>query len=295
MTNKEKYIKICKDVNYSQQIPIFSTPHWLDAVSKNWDVCICEEKGKITGVLPYCLKGAFVTKRIYIPELTAYSGPVLFCSDQTDEYEKRSFEKKIITGLLEQLPKNVIKTSIKCYPEIDNWLPFYWKDYYQTSRYTYILNDLKNPSIIFENFKDSHQRQIRKAEKANLIIQQCNDVSTAFDMFKNTFEKQELKTPFSKDHIGRIFDTVKEHKCGEILIAKNKSGKPLASIFVVWDNLYTYYLLGGYDESDSKSGAMTYLFRHVLLEAKKHSKAFRRSRTLFSRFRRQINPYSFYQ
>ena len=197
MTNKEKYIWLCADADYQKKIPVFSMPYWLDAVAEQWDVSISADKGKVTGVLPYCLKGNFVTRRIYIPELTPYSGPVLFYPENLNEYEKRSFEKKVISELLEQLPKPLVKTSMKCYPEIDNWLPFFWKDYAQTTRYTYLIDDIKKSPAVFEDFKDSHQRQIKKAQKADLFIQQCNDTGTAFEILKNTFEKQQIKTPFT--------------------------------------------------------------------------------------------------
>ncbi|MDB5227630.1 MAG: hypothetical protein JWN78_1823 [Bacteroidota bacterium] len=274
MTNKEKYIRLCADAEYQKMIPVFSMPYWLDAVAESWDVSVAIEKGKVTGVLPYCLKGNFVTRRIYIPELTSYSGPVLFYPENLNEYEKRSFEKKVITELLDQLPKPLVKTSIKCYPEIDNWLPFSWAAYSQTTRYTYIISDIKKTQTVFYHFKDSHQRQIRKAQKADLFIQTCSDVGIAFEILKNTFDKQQIKTPFTKKQLNKIYEMVKENHCGEILIARNKSGKSLACIFIVWDNLYTYYLSGGFEESDANSGAMTYLFWHAIQEAKKHSAAF---------------------
>jgi hypothetical protein len=262
---KKQYREFCTS---SGAVPVFSTPFWLDAVSESWDIATYSEKGKLLGVLPYSLKGNVLTKRIYIPELTAYSGPVLFCPENLNEYDTRSFEKKVISNLLEQLPDKLYKSSIKCYPAIDNWLPFCWQGFKQNTRYTYLLDTSPSREKIFANFKEAHQRQIRKAEKATLQIEQCANVPMLFELFSKTFERQGMKTPFSRSHFEKIYTAVKEQHSGEIFVAKNKNGQLLAAMFIVWDATSMYYLLGYFDEQESNSGAMTYLFWHCILLAK---------------------------
>lgn len=249
-------------------IPLFSQACWLDAVSENWQVAAYSEKGKLLGVLPYSLKGNLLTKRIYLPELTPYSGPVLFYPGGQDEYEKRSFEKKVITQLLNQLPDKLYKQSFKCYPAIDNWLPFHWKGYKETGRYTYLLDTSPTKEMIFSQFKEAHQRQIKKAEKAGMTTERCTDSTLLFSLFSKTFERQGLKTPFSKTHFESIFKAVSAHHAGDAYLAKNKQGKILAAMLTVWDDAVMYYLLGYFDEAESNSGAMTYLFWHAILLAK---------------------------
>ena len=74
-TNKDLYRKFCKE---NTDIPIFLQPFWLDIASADWDVIICSENtidhekySKIIAALPYCIKGNFVTKRIFLPEINS--------------------------------------------------------------------------------------------------------------------------------------------------------------------------------------------------------------------------------
>lgn len=270
MTPKQ-YREFCRQ---QPGIPLFSQASWLDAVSESWQVAAYSEKGQLLGVLPYSLKGNLLTKRIYLPELTAYSGPVLFYPAGQDEYEQRSFEKKVITQLLNQLPDKLYKQSFKLYPAIDNWLPFHWKGYKETGRYTYLLDTAPTKETLFAGLKDAHQRQVKKAEKSGITTERCTDSTLLFSLFSKTFERQDIKTPFSRAHFEKLFSSVSAHQQGEAYLAKNKQGQLLAAMLTVWDDQSMYYLLGYFDEAQANSGAMTYLFWHAILLAKIKGLAF---------------------
>ena len=49
-------------------------------------------------------------------------------------------------------------------PSMTNWLPFYWQNYKQTVRYTYIIR-VENLEAVYKNFNKSVRRNISKAEK----------------------------------------------------------------------------------------------------------------------------------
>lgn len=71
-TYKDLYRKFCKG---NTTIPIFLQPFWLDTVADAWDVLL-EVEGThnetIVAVLPYCIKGNIITKRIYLPDVSFY-------------------------------------------------------------------------------------------------------------------------------------------------------------------------------------------------------------------------------
>ena len=43
-------------------------------------------------------------------------------------------------------------------------------------------------------------------------------------------------------------------QCNSFL-ARNKEGKAIAAVYIVWDEKRSYYLLGGYDAEESHHGA----------------------------------------
>lgn len=48
---------------------------------------------------------------------------------------------------------------------ISNWLPFYWKGFRQTTRYTYVIEDISDIENVFKNFDYSKKKNINKARK----------------------------------------------------------------------------------------------------------------------------------
>ena len=55
-----------------------------------------------------------------------------------------------------------------------NWMPFYWKGFTQTTRYTYQIRDIQNLDKVWDGFDQKIRTDIRKAEKA------VNDLKIAF-------------------------------------------------------------------------------------------------------------------
>jgi len=52
-----------------------------------------------------------------------------------------------------------------------NWLPFYWKGFSQTTRYTYRIEDLKNSDEIWAGLQQNIRTDIKKAaNRENLKI-----------------------------------------------------------------------------------------------------------------------------
>ena len=116
------------------------------------------EKGeKIVGVLPYYIKQKGPFKYITMPPLTKMMGPYILPDFRTDAHFI-----KISTALIEQLPSVDAYEQLLNY-SIDNWLPFYWKGYQQTTRYSYIV-DLSNMEQVYGNSIANYKNiKIKKA------------------------------------------------------------------------------------------------------------------------------------
>ncbi|HRR40785.1 MAG TPA: hypothetical protein P5244_06085, partial [Syntrophales bacterium] len=143
-------------------IPIFSQPWWLDAVAPgSWGEVVVEKGGQIHARLPYVIQRKRGLTLLTMPPLTQTLGPWL--RPYPGKYANRlSEEKQLMTELIEQLPRFDLFQQNFHY-SITNWLPFYWKGFQQTTRYTYRLHDLSNLDAVWTGVRENIRTEIRKA------------------------------------------------------------------------------------------------------------------------------------
>jgi lipid II:glycine glycyltransferase (peptidoglycan interpeptide bridge formation enzyme) len=256
MFQQSAYRKIAGEIT----LPLFAQPWWLDAVTDGqWNAVLAhDDKGKLTGSWAFGLKQMAGMKRIFMPPFTPYLGPVLHYEGELSEYEFISLQNKVFKMLLDELPE-VADIRFKCQPGMNNWLPFYWRGFEQTTRYTYIIDDTADIEEVYEGFKDSLKRQIKKADK-QLKVNSVNDITSTIALFKKSLIKSGSKLEWSDSLFSKIDQTASAHQCRAILEARDESGDLYASIYLVWDNNTMYYLFGGMDEAYGDSGAKSLLF-----------------------------------
>jgi len=56
------------------------------------------------------------------------------------------------------------------HPGFKNWYPFYWERFKQSTRYTYILNDIKDHEALKKDFHNTLKRQIKKGAEEFQIL-----------------------------------------------------------------------------------------------------------------------------
>lgn len=261
MSNKEKYLKFCEETN----VNIFNQPFWLDAVvgSENWDVILNEKGGKILGALPYSFEKT--NKGIIIKEgkLTQKSGIYINYPKNQKYTSKLSFERKIINSLIEELEKKDIKSYSQNFDySFTNWLPFYWRGYNQTTRYTYVIEDTHNYEEVYNSIDSTTKNIIRKAEK-NVNVKKGLSIDKFYEINKMTFDRKNISIPYDLTFLKKIDEACKERNCREIFYAQDEENNIHAAIYVVWDNESMYYLLGGINPNYKNSSSTSLL----LLEA----------------------------
>ena len=268
---KNKYRSLCVR---ETSIPIFSRDWWLDATAgvDNWDVVLVEKGGEIVASLPYMVLKRHGFKYICQPVLTQKLGPWLKYPPR-QKYDKRlSYENKIFKELIEELP--IVDSISICFDyNITNWLPFYWKGFNQTTRYTYIIEDLSNVEKIFQEMSSDMRNMVRKAEKS-VIIKECVDVDLAYSLNKMTFDRQNMKMPYTLDMFKKISEACFAHDAGKIFIAEDVDGNKHGMSFMVYDENCAYYLIGGGNPEYRNSAAQDLLIWHMIKEASNVTKKF---------------------
>ena len=242
MTNKEKYIEFCK---IEKDIPLYSRDWWLDAVCDEgvWDVALVEEKDKIVASMPFYIKKKAFFKAITLPKLTQSMGPYIKYPKNQTLYKRLSYEKKIMNELIEQLPKvDIFNQSF--HHSITNWLPFYWKNYTQSTGYTYIIEDLSDIDNIFSNFTSSTRKEIRKAQKSGIEVIDSDDIESFYEIIKITLKKKNLKSRESINFIKRLYERAKDENSVMMKFAIKENVIYSVSL-CFYDNKTLYAVIGG--------------------------------------------------
>ena len=151
---KRDYINLCES---EPTIPIFMQNWWLDAVcteggdfqnseNPNWNVAVSRDKnGEITGALTFQIRKKWGFTMLNEPPLTPFCGVWLRQNDFKKPYEQYHFIKKTLAELNENLPKAAL-SKFRFHFSLTDWQPFFWKNWRQTTRYTYVL-DIKNKHL----------------------------------------------------------------------------------------------------------------------------------------------------
>lgn len=256
--NKKEYRNFC---GHHPGLPLFMQDWWLDVVCTNgtWEVCmVCDNGGEVIGVLPFYLRKYFGFPVILNPMLTPTCGAWL-CYPQNLEKEssRLSFEKKVMTELIEQLPPFSYYAQSHP-PQMTNWLPFYWKGFRQTTRYTYRLLQPLEPDTLFQKIESSTRNKIAKAQRALEIIE-TDDLQLFYKINQLSFERQGKALPYSFDLLENLDAALSQRNQRKILLAKDRSENYHAAIYMAWDNVTVYNLMLGADTNLRSSGAVQWL------------------------------------
>lgn len=192
-----------------------------------------------------------------MPELTPWHHVFIDYPPEQKLTRRLSFEKDVLSELIEQLPRTRRFMQKYSY-ELTNWLPFYWNGYRQTTRYSYVISDIKDTDAVFREFRNNIRREIRKAGKHLKIVEE-NDLSDFYKLNKMTFSRQNEHPSYSFDYLKRIDAACREKECRKIWTAVDDQGCKHAVLYLVWDQFSAYYLMGGADPELRTSGASSLL------------------------------------
>lgn len=271
MSPKEKYRELCR---YETTIPIFSRDWWLDAVcGDSWDVCVVERGGDIVASMPYQVKLSFGLTVLSQPPLTQTLGPWL--KSFKGKYANRlKWEKDVFEELIRQLPRFSDFRQSWHFSQT-NWLPFYWRGFKQTTRYTYRLEGLSDLDQIWSGFRENIRGDIRKAVgKHQLSVIRDGSPKELLDLQAKTFARQKREVPFSRSLVQGLWDSCAERGAAKIFLVKDDEDQCHAGLCLVWDEMSAYYLIGGGDPNLRSSGATSLGLWNAIQYASEVTKSF---------------------
>jgi hypothetical protein len=244
--HKTRYADFCQ----TNDVPLHVQPWWLDAVcgAEAWDVCLAADGGgAVLGVLPYFKTRRFGLTVVLQPPLTTYGGPWLRYPNNADLKPQRryDFEKRVFDELLRQLPRSAFFQQ-NFHPDVQNWLPFHWAGFRQTTRYTYIFDDVSDLEKIRASFKNTLRTDLKKAERATEIQREDDAVELLFHLHQLSFLRKNRHPPYSFDIFQRLHAALNERGQSACFIARDRrSNAPHAGLYLVFDNRRANVLLTG--------------------------------------------------
>jgi hypothetical protein len=225
---------------------LFQSPWWLEAVApSDWGEVSMETSGATIARWPYVIKKKFGFTFLVMPRLTQCLGPWL--RPIKGKYAHRlSAQRGLIEGLLEQLPHFDFFWQT-FHPSVTDWLPLYWRGFRQTTKYTYIIDNLANLDEIWNGMTEQTRRAIRKAEKNYLKVEVSEDLETLLCLNSLTFARQNMPLPYSISLVHRIDAACHNRSARKIFLAYDRDGRAHSALYLVYDKEAAYYLMGGID------------------------------------------------
>ncbi|MDR1746955.1 MAG: GNAT family N-acetyltransferase [Tannerella sp.] len=268
--SKEKYRALCQT---EESIPIFSQDWWLDVVcgEANWDVLLIEKNDRILAAWPlYIPLRGVVTMPPYTQTMGVWFAPT---SDDTKYHSTLEKRQALCNQLIEKLKTRVFLQNFNY--AFTDWLPFYWKGYKQTTRYTYLLKDLNNRNVLRENMNRQMRRNIRDARnKFNIEVKSGVAADSFIQIQDQTFERQRLRNKQDPHVLRHLIAACRERKQGDIWGGYDSDGQLHAAAFVVWQKRSAYYIAGGGNPSFRHSGAHSLVLWEAIKQVSQYTDTF---------------------
>ena len=137
--------------------------------------------------------------------------------------------------------------------------PFIWNQWSNTIRYTYILQPGKATlSKLALSF-------IRRAEKNDIAIETSTDIGSYYTLYAETFNRQGLPPPMTREQMERMYRAIRESSMGDIWVARMPSGEWAAAEIQLIDEKRCYEWSAASDVVLRRNGA-NYLLQNSILE-----------------------------
>ena len=235
---------------------LFQQPWWLDATAPGaWGEATVERGGELVARLPYTIGKRFGLTVLGQPPMSLFLGPWLAPSGEVKQSTRLGREKELLTELIDQLPRHDVFAQTMHYG-CANWLPFHWRGFTQTTRYSYVIEDLGDPDALWNGLEGSARRNIRKAEKT-LEMRHDLGVEQLLRLAALTYRRQGKSSPYDPAVLERVEAAGRRRRQGRGFFAVDEAERVHAALYLVWDDESAYYLVGGVDDELGSSGAMS--------------------------------------
>lgn len=236
-TSKAAYRAFC---NIEEELPIFFQDWYMNAcaIDGSWEVILVYHDQQIIAVYTYFIKSKWNFKYITMPLFQKWMGLYINSNFRTYKWEKR-----ILQAVVQHLPQ-LDRFEQNLFPDIQNWSPFYWQSYQQTTYYTYQIDLLQSIEQIKSNIQGNVRRNIQQADALFHLKEELMP-KTFYEINEMSFHRKDEQIPYQLSTFLQHHRMLQQHQSGKILAAQNKEGTICAVCYLIWDKQSCYYHLAG--------------------------------------------------
>ena len=225
---------------------------------KAWDVLLVEDNGTIQGAMPFLFGRKLGLKYILQPQLTPWCGPWLH---PALDFDRR---QTTLCSLAAALRNQHAAICMQCFPpEIDDWQPFSWQGFRQTTRYTYRFPSLADPEALYRQ-ASRLRRRYDKAVEAQCIIDPELSLDEFVPFHIDYYHRRGQRDLIPEVLLRRVVSTSCSRNSGLLWGLRDRADGCLqAAWFVAFDERCAWSLLLAIG-SQAPQGAMSYLMWQML-------------------------------
>lgn len=242
-------------VDCSPQGDVFCYSWWLEAITKShFRILVIFDKDEIVAGIPIAYDSQ---NKVNEPPLTRTLGVLYKPQENLSEHRQISNQRKWLTLLLEQLPLDDF-VQMCMHHNFNDWLPFRWRGFKQTTRYTYIINyHNKTLNELWEKLNRGRKESINRALNNGIIMEQTDDFDLLYEYENMSYERQGLKFRIPYEDLKSLDDAIKKNGNRVIFRTIDKSNQVHAMLYVAYSSKSAYALLSGSDAKLRKLGGHT--------------------------------------
>ncbi|HOV67736.1 MAG TPA: GNAT family N-acetyltransferase [Methanoregulaceae archaeon] len=221
--------------------------------------------------------------------MSSFGGLVVDDDPNRDQYRRYKRLDAIVHAVTQDLRSrrsNYVLFELS--PPFLDIRPFIWIGWKAIPCYLYVTSPgAADPS------KEA-RRRIRKAEKAEIVIEQSKDYHAYSTLFSDTYTRQGLEPPLKKEQMVQLLQMVDEAGLGRMWVARTPAGEFAAAEIRLYDEKRTYAWSSASDPELRKNGSSYLLqntiFHHEALDGFKQTYLFCANVPKLMSFQREFRP-----
>lgn len=238
----------------SPQGNFFALPAYMDIIAPGWQGIELREGPKLLAVMPINLRKKAGFTATLQPPFAQNWGIYFAATPPTTNYKHYSRTRKLVVAALDALPQPLHLFAHTFAPEFDYPLPFHWKGYSLTTRYTYRLPlDAPREQLLADMDKGT-QKLIKSAADMGIFVEPIQVSELLQLATANKQVGKDLLGGQGTDTLHRIAHLLLEQNRGFILGARQE-GKLLAAGLFGQHAHKTTYLVGAQSPDVRGGGA----------------------------------------
>lgn len=241
-------------VRRSPQGSLFAQRWWLEAVAPGMvEILEIRRGGALVAAWPIVSRRVNDARQLFMPALSQKLG-ILFAPSNAKPVERQSAEQRFAAELIDRIgPFSSFHQNF--HENFTDWLPFHWRGFSQSTRYTYVLDDIADCDRIWETMRPHHRKAIRKAQRLGIRVRDDLPLERFLELNRKTFSRQQIEPPATDLAIRRLDAALAANAGRRIFAGVDAQDRVHAAVYVAWDNGTAYYLMGGSEPELRASGA----------------------------------------